>query len=105
RVQRERAREADALSLAARELVREAVRMLRAQADRAQQLVDAALAFLSLVELVHPERLGDDLAHRHARVERRVGILENDLQLAADVAHPAAAEARDVLTVEDDLAV
>ncbi len=44
RVQRERAGDADALALPAGELVREAVRVLRAQADRAQELLDAAPA-------------------------------------------------------------
>ena len=41
RVERERARDADALPLAAGELVREAVRVLGREADGAQQLVDA----------------------------------------------------------------
>ena len=94
RVERERAREADALPLAAGELVREAVRVLGAEADGAQQLVDAAAALPSLVQAVDAQRLGDDLAHRHARVQRRVRILEDDLQLAAHVAHAPAAEAR-----------
>ena len=43
RVDRERARDADALALAARELVREAVVVLRVEADDLQQLLDAAL--------------------------------------------------------------
>ena len=33
--------------------------------------------------LVHPHRLGDDLAHRHARIERRIGVLEDDLHALA----------------------
>ena len=32
--------------------------------------------------LVQGQALADDLAHRHARVERRIGILEDDLHLA-----------------------
>ncbi len=44
RVQRERTSDADALALAARELVREAVRVLGREADGAQELLDAATA-------------------------------------------------------------
>ena len=44
RIERERARDADALPLAAGELVREAVRVLGRETDGAQQLVDALLA-------------------------------------------------------------
>jgi hypothetical protein len=36
---------------------------------------------------VHAQRLADDLAHGHARIQRRVRILEDDLQLAAHLAH------------------
>src|SRR5262249_37989009 len=91
--------------LPAGELVRKAVRVLRAQADRAQQLVDAAAALASPVQVVHAERLRDDLPHGHARVERRVRVLKDDLQLPAHFAHPPSGEARDVLPVEDDLSV
>ena len=103
RVERERARDADALALAARELVREPVRVLRRQADGAQQLVDALLALWPLIAAVDAQRLADDVAHGHARVERRVRILEDDLHLAAHVAHLPAVKRRDVAAVEDDL--
>ncbi len=86
-VQRERAGDADPLSLAAGELVREAVRVLRAEADRPQQALDAQPTLLAAVEAVDAERLGDDLAHRHPRVERRVGVLEDDLDVAPDGPH------------------
>ena len=42
RVQRQRARDADSLTLPAGELVREAVAVLGAQSDRSQELLDAA---------------------------------------------------------------
>ena len=51
---------------------------------------------------VDRERLADDVAHRHARVQRRVRILEHDLQLTADLAHLLALVVRDVTTVDDD---
>jgi hypothetical protein len=103
RVESERTGEADALALPAGELMWEPVRVLGAQAHRAQELVDAAAALTPPVETVHAQRLRNDLAHRHARIERRVWILEDDLQLAAHVAHAAAAPIRDVLAVEDEL--
>ena len=104
RVQRERARDADPLTLAARELVREPVRVLRAQSDRLEELVHApALLPPALGDPVDLERLGDDVADGQARVERRVRVLEHDLQLAPVFAHLAALEARDVVPVHDDL--
>ena len=69
RVQRERARDADPLPLTARELVREPIRMLRAEADRAQKLLDAAPPLVAAVQAVDTKRLADDLAHRHPRIE------------------------------------
>ena len=83
RLQRERARDADALALAARELVRVAVVVLRVQADRVHQLLHRALALaLALLQPVDRERLGDDRADRLARVQRRVRVLEDHLHLA-----------------------
>src|SRR6185436_20672473 len=96
-----RTRDADPLPLAARELVREAVAVLRAEADRPQQLRHALLA-LAAVDVVDAERLGDDLAHGHARVQGRVRVLEDDLDLPADGAHRAPSQRRDVTAVEDD---
>ena len=58
------------------------------------------------VEAVDPQRLRDDLADRHAAGWRTcVRILEDDLHLAADLAHLPTAEAGDVAAVEDDLAL
>ena len=101
-IERERPGESDPLSLSTGELVREAIRVLRAQADGSEQLVDARLPLLAAVEPVDSERLRHDLTHGHARVERRVRVLEHDLKLAAHVAHTTAAERRDVRAVEDD---
>ena len=50
------------------------------------------------------ERLGDDVAHRHARIERRVRILEDHLQLLALLTQLLAAQLGDVDSVEDHLA-
>src|SRR6185437_3594435 len=50
------------------------------------------------------DRLGDDIASAHAGIERRVGILEDRLQLASIPAHLAAAEPLDRLAAPADAA-
>ena len=54
-------------------------------------------------ELLHAERLGDLIARPHARVERGLGILEDDLQLAAAAAELLALELQPVDTAEANL--
>ena len=55
-------------------------------------------------QVVDLHRLGDDVADRHARVQRGVGVLEDHLQVAAHLAHLATVELRQVLALEDHLA-
>ena len=76
--------DADALRLPARELVRIAVDHLGQQPDRLHHLDAPALRRSSALELGHQraQRIGDDLAHRHARIERGQRVLEDDLQVA-----------------------
>ena len=96
--QRERASHADALALAARELVRIAVVVLRVHAAARHQLLHQRPRVA--LGLVDGERLSDDLAHRLPRVERRVRILEDHLHLAPQRPHLARGELRDVAPVE-----
>ena len=101
-VRGERAGDADALALTAGELVRVAGRLFAGDADRGQQLANALVALLlALAQLVHVNRLGDDIADRHARVQRGVRILEDHLRPAAVLLHGFL---RDRLAVENDLA-
>ncbi len=86
RLDRQRARDADALPLPAGKFVRIAARVLRRETDEAQDLLQA-LAPPSLGESVQRERLVERLADRHARIERRERVLEDDLQRAAQLAH------------------
>ena len=105
RLQRERARDADALALAAGELVRVAVVVLGVEPDDVHQLLDAALALaLALLHPVDHERLADDRADRLARVQRRVRVLEDHLHLAAQRLELCAVRVRDLLAVEADRA-
>src|SRR5206468_9238986 len=96
-------RQADALALAARELVRIAVVVLGAEADALQQLLDPGPHLLATARLTKgPDRVPHDLPHAPARVQRGVRILEDHLHLAPHRVHRPAAEVRDVPPVEAD---
>src|SRR3954453_12105477 len=101
RLERERPRDADALPLAARELVGEAAVVLRVQAHAREEL--AHLRLRVLLGLVDREGLADDLPDGLARVQRRVRILEDHLHLTAQRTEVALRQVRDVAAVEDDL--
>ncbi len=53
---------------------------------------------------MHPQRLADELADPLARVQRRVGVLEDHLHLPPQRPHLAPGEAGDLLAVEADRA-
>ena len=82
----EAAGDADALLLAARELVWIAAGVVARQADQVEQAVDFRRDRRSPVCHAEPLHgtLQDD-AHRLARIERGVGILEHDLGAAAEI--------------------
>ncbi|CFM38011.1 Uncharacterised protein [Bordetella pertussis] len=85
----QRARDADALALAAGEFVRIALRGGCAQADHVEQVGHHAAGLrLAFSQAVKADRLGHDFLHPHARVERRIGILEHHLDLAPERVHP-----------------
>src|SRR5207249_8971860 len=83
RPQRERARDADALTLTARELVREAVVVLRRETYGVEQLLDLRLSLALVADVVDLQRVADDRPDALARVQGRVRILEDHLHLAA----------------------
>src|SRR5690606_35613308 len=101
---RERAGDADALALAARELVREAVGEIGVQANRLEQVLDLLLLLLTLRQLVDRDGLADDAPDRHTRVEARVWVLEDHLHLAAHAPQLAALDLYQVGAVEVDRA-
>ena len=94
RVERERAREADALALAAGELVRVARRRVGGQADDLEQLADLAPDAPCRARAVHAQRLADDAADGVARVERRERVLEDHLHPPPQRPQLALAEVR-----------
>ena len=102
--ERQRAGDADALTLAARELVREVGHLARPQADAGEQGGDLGLAFLAVAHAVDQQRLRHDIARCHARVQRGERILEDDLHVAPRQPHARLRETEDVLAAEDHLA-
>ena len=78
-------RDAHALRLPARHLVREATREGGGKADLSQRLRHAILALgPPHAGGMGQERLGHAVAHPHARVERGMGVLEHHLHLAPE---------------------
>ena len=84
--------------------MRVAVDEARVEADDFEELAHAGAPVAARADPVHDERLRDDVADGHARVERRVRVLEDDLQLAPHLAHLLAAERRQLAPVEADRA-
>jgi hypothetical protein len=80
--------------------VRIAVQHLARQPDSIQQHAH----FLDLLGLradaVNEKRLAHDLAHRHARIQRRIGILENDLNFASKPEQFGSRGVREILALE-----
>src|SRR5262249_21523383 len=103
RVERERARDADALALPAGELMREARHLGGSKSDELEELGDP-LAPVALRRAVDLQRLADDVARRHARIERRERILKNDLHLAPVGAQLPLGKMRDVPPGDPDRA-
>ena len=102
RLERQRARDADALALAAGELVREALRHLGLKADAPQEVRHLVARLGASGELMHEQRFGDRRADAEARVEAGEGVLEDHLRAASHVAQRALPEIEHVLAVDDD---
>ena len=96
--------DADALALPAGELVRVASGVKRLHSHGLEQVCHPLIDFLALGDSMDEQRLADDLADRHARVERSVGVLEDDLHVPSQGSQRAAGHRGDVLALEQDLA-
>src|SRR5690554_6330987 len=103
-VEGERARDADALALAAGEFMRIARDIGGLQADALEQALDDAATLLALGDAVELDGLADDALDGHARVQAREGVLEDDLHLAAQRAHLLGLQVIDAVVAEVDLA-
>ena len=101
----ERPRQPDPLALSAAERPRPAAGQLRRQPDQGEQLPGLRLDLARRHHAVEAQDLRQRLAHRKARVERRVRVLEDHLHVAAQILQLAAARAREVSPHEPDAAV
>ena len=102
---RQRPRDAEALALPAREFVRVLDHLVRAQADALEELGHASAHFRGGQRLVVADRLGHDVGRADARVERRVGVLEYRLELAAHRTHLGPIELIDAPAAPQDVAL
>jgi hypothetical protein len=93
---------ADPLALAAGEFVRVRLRGLGPQADALEQRRDPFAALRRRADLVDGQRLADDFAGGHARVQRGVGVLVDHLHAPPVGQQGLALEMRDVLPVDAD---
>eukprot|EP01022_Parablepharisma_sp_SALTPOND_P030360 TRINITY_DN760_c2_g5_i1.p1 TRINITY_DN760_c2_g5~~TRINITY_DN760_c2_g5_i1.p1 ORF type:complete len:1316 (-),score=509.04 TRINITY_DN760_c2_g5_i1:3474-7421(-) len=94
--------DADALALAAGEFVRIALAVLGREAHAGQQCIHARLC--ALLHAMYQHRLHDGIADRHARIERGKRILEDELDIATQLAQLAARQLRQVAPAEFDTA-
>ncbi len=102
--QRERARDGDALTLAAGELVGEQLGGALRQPHQLEQVEDALADLPRRERLVGDEGLGDDGAHAHARVERGERVLEDRLHRFAVVPPARSVQGVELLALEADAA-
>jgi hypothetical protein len=78
--------------------------MRRIEADQIEELGDPFAPLGLRADAMNYERLFDDGERAHARVERRVRVLEHHLHLTPGRAHPPARESEDVLAAEPHFA-
>nr|WP_236637981.1 hypothetical protein [Mangrovicoccus ximenensis] len=104
-IDRDRPGDADALALAAAELVRITAEMFVAEPDQPQQFRDARRPVGGGQRQVQPERLVEHLADRHARVQRGIRVLEHHLQAAVHARELPRVEPPDIVAVQHDLAL
>ncbi len=105
RPHRQRPRDRDPLPLAAGEFEWIPAKMDGVETDQTQQFDDAVTARgVRKCRFVHIQRFGDDVLDADARAERRVGVLEYDLQRAPALAQGGAAQFGQVCAIETNFA-
>src|SRR5690606_19331187 len=98
----QRARDGNTLALAAGKLVGIAAGVLRRQTHFLEQPGHPLAGLRALGDAVHEQRLHDGKAHRYARIERRERVLEDELDIAAQMLQFAGGPVADVLAAELD---
>ena len=100
RLDRQRPRDAHALPLSARQLVGIGVGVLGVEPHFVKQGAHPCLDRPAPGEVMNHDRLAQRRPHRHARVERAVGILKHDLHLAPQRAQLGAPQAQHIRTLK-----
>jgi len=93
-----------ALALAAAEFVGIAVADVGGEPHFREELLHPGPALWAAAQVMDDEGLFQDLAHGHAGVERRIGVLEDDLDLAPQLLQALAGDPGQVFPREDDAA-
>jgi len=102
RFERQRPGDADPLPLTAGKFVRVAGRVIRREADQLQQLRHPGTPGGRIADPVHHQRLGEDVVHAHARIERGERVLEHHLHPPPHRPQRRPTEAGDVRALEPD---
>ncbi|MNT13788.1 hypothetical protein D3C72_1487690 [compost metagenome] len=97
------ARDGDALALATRHFVRKALGVFGSQTHLGQHLVHAATLVGRRQAIHHAQAFAHQLADRHARVQRRIRVLEHHLAVQSIIA-PGRGPAAYRLVAKQDLA-
>ncbi len=84
--------------------MREPARLRRAEADLVEQVPEPRLAPPHVADAVNDQRLHDQLADRHPRIERAERVLKDDLHPPPHPPHLRRLEAEEVDAVERDAA-
>ena len=98
----QRTRQRDALALAARELVREPCDCGPGEPDQVEQLGHPLPPLGPGADPLDGQRLSQDRAHPHPRVQRRERVLEHELDVAAETVAPAPGPRAEVAAVDSD---
>ena len=95
--------DANTLPLAAAELMRIAVVEVGVETDDSQEFLHALVLGLAAQQAKVFQRLRDDVAHRHAWIQRRIRILEDHLQLPPLLAQILATQLGQIDALEEDV--
>src|SRR5262245_6641079 len=103
-LERQRARNPDALPLPSAEFVRVAIHGRGIQPDDFQKLGNMVVALGRLDSFMNCQRLTNDRPDAHARIQRRIRILKYDLHVTAALPKFLLAEFQQIDTVKSDFA-
>ena len=82
--------------------MRVAVGMVGVETHLIQHLQHNLLAFTAVAQAVNFQAFGNRFAHGNARVERGIGVLKDDLHVAAQRLKIAAALGKNIFAIKED---